>query len=37
MVGMFAMSEVLRFAVSRDFTMKVAETGSATSSRACGA
>jgi TctA family transporter len=26
MVGMFAMSEVLRFAVSRDFTMKVAES-----------
>ncbi len=25
MVGMFAMSEVLRFAVSRDFSMKVAE------------
>lgn len=26
MVGMFAMSEVLRFAVSRDFTMKVAKS-----------
>ncbi|QDD65704.1 C4-dicarboxylate ABC transporter permease [Herbaspirillum seropedicae] len=26
MVGMFAMSEVLRFAVSRDFSMKVAES-----------
>lgn len=26
MVGMFAMSEVLRFAVSRNFTMKVAES-----------